>query len=91
MKKTGPAGHSPLLGYAFDGFPIYGPLGYDKTDANYFSSDMSNVAVKLLRSGYAGTNDSNGNIRNQVSNGSSTQELISGGSPTPAIQNISFP
>ena len=38
-----------------------------------------------------GTNDSDGNIRNQVSNGSSTQELISGGSPTPAIQNISFP
>ena len=38
-----------------------------------------------------GTNDSNGNIRNQVSNGSSTQELISGGSPAPAIQNISFP
>ncbi len=38
-----------------------------------------------------GTNDSNGNIRNQVSNGSSTQELISGGSPAPAIQNISLP
>ena len=38
-----------------------------------------------------GTNDSDGNIRNQVSNGSSTQELLSGGSPTPAIQNISFP
>ena len=38
-----------------------------------------------------GTNDSDGNIRNQVSNGTSTQELISGGSPTPAIQNISFP
>ena len=38
-----------------------------------------------------GTNDSDGNIRNQVSNGSSTQELISRGSPAPAIQNISFP
>jgi len=38
-----------------------------------------------------GTNDSDRNIRNQVSNGSSTKELISGGSPAPAIQNISFP
>ena len=38
-----------------------------------------------------GTNDSDGNIRNQVSNGSSTQELTSRGSPAPAIQNISFP
>ncbi len=61
MKKKGPQGHSPLLGYAFDGFPIYGPLGYDKTDSNYYSTDMSNVAVKLLRSGYSGANDSNGN------------------------------
>ena len=24
--------HSPLIGYAFDGFPIYGPYGYANTD-----------------------------------------------------------
>lgn len=24
--------HSPLLGFAFDGYPIYGPYGYDNTD-----------------------------------------------------------
>jgi len=28
-------GHSPIIGYAFDGFPIYGPYGYDQPfDAN---------------------------------------------------------
>ena len=24
--------HSPLLGFAFDGFPVYGPYGYANTD-----------------------------------------------------------
>jgi hypothetical protein len=24
-----PKGHSPIIGYAFDGFPIYGPVGWD--------------------------------------------------------------
>ena len=27
-----PTVHSPLLGFAFDGFPIYGPIGFDQTD-----------------------------------------------------------
>ncbi len=27
-----PTVHSPLVGYAFDGFPIYGPYGYANTD-----------------------------------------------------------
>lgn len=26
---TQPKGHSPIIGYAFDGFPIYGPVGWD--------------------------------------------------------------
>lgn len=26
--------HSPILGYAFDGFPIYGPYGYANTDGS---------------------------------------------------------
>ncbi|MFT3788393.1 MAG: YHYH protein [Tepidisphaeraceae bacterium] len=37
--------HSPIVGYAWDGFPIYGPYGY--TDPNDASS-----AVKRITSGY---------------------------------------
>jgi hypothetical protein len=29
-----PTRHSPLLGYAFDGFPIYGPYGYANPDGS---------------------------------------------------------
>ena len=59
---NGPSGHSPLLGYAFDGFPIYGPLGFDKSNGNYFSTDLSTIPVKFLRSSYTTTQvDSNGN------------------------------
>lgn len=38
-------GHSPIVGYAFDGFPIYGPYGY---------SDSLNSASSIVRmeSGY---------------------------------------
>ena len=28
------SGHSPILGWAFDGYPIYGPYGYAKLDGN---------------------------------------------------------
>jgi hypothetical protein len=37
--------HSPLLGYAFDGFPIYGPYGYANTDGT--------GGVERMVSGYA--------------------------------------
>lgn len=39
-----PAQHSPLLGYAFDGFPIYGAYGYANTDGT--------GGVTRIRSGY---------------------------------------
>ncbi len=29
-----PSEHSPLLGFAFDGFPVYGPYSYANTDGN---------------------------------------------------------
>jgi hypothetical protein len=29
-----PSVHSPLIGYAFDGFPIYGPFGFDNADGS---------------------------------------------------------
>jgi len=31
MQKFHNGEHSPILGYAFDGFPIYGPIGLDST------------------------------------------------------------
>ncbi len=37
--------HSPIVGYAFDGFPIYGPYGYS-------SATDSNSAVELILSSY---------------------------------------
>ncbi len=37
-------GHSPLLGYAFDGYPIYGPRGYTNTGVA--------GAVKTMKSSY---------------------------------------
>ncbi|MES2389418.1 MAG: YHYH protein [Bacteroidota bacterium] len=38
--------HSPLVGYAYDGFPVYGPYGY--TDPNDATS-----AVTRMRTGYS--------------------------------------
>jgi hypothetical protein len=44
-------GHSPLIGFALDGWPIYGPVG---------SAD-TNRTSKLLKSSYTGANDTYGN------------------------------
>ena len=38
-------GHSPIIGWAYDGNPIYGPYGYE-------NSDDSNSAIRLLDTGY---------------------------------------
>lgn len=37
--------HSPLIGYAFDGWPIYGPYGYS-------SANSSLSSIKRMTSGY---------------------------------------
>ena len=60
---SGISGHSPLLGYAFDGHPIYGPLGYDKTTTNYLDDSKSaSREVKFLKSSYTSSSlDTNGN------------------------------
>ena len=42
-------GHSLLIGFALDGFPIYGPVG--KKDGK----------SKIMKSSYTGKNDNNGN------------------------------
>ena len=51
------------MGYAFDGFPIYGPYGYDQSHADYASDDNrdSTCPVKLMLSSYTGPVDSLGN------------------------------
>lgn len=45
--RSTPAGqHSPLVGYAFDGYPVYGPYGYSSpTDAS--------SAVARMKTGYS--------------------------------------
>lgn len=45
-------GHSPLIGFASDGWPIYGPVGW--------KNENSQTGV-LLKSSYTGVNDSAGN------------------------------
>ena len=44
-------GHSPLIGFALDGWPVYGPVGWKDT----------NRISKLLKSSYTGANDAYGN------------------------------
>ena len=55
-------GHSPIIGWAYDGNPIYGPYGYsDSTDEN--------SAVKILTSGYVLNPNNVVNRPHQFSNG----------------------
>lgn len=44
-------GHSPLIGFALDGWPVYGPVGWSNTGR----------VSKLLKSSYTGVNDAYGN------------------------------
>lgn len=44
--------HSPIIGYAFDGYPIYGPYGYT-------SAMDANSAVTRMKSGFALRNITN--------------------------------
>lgn len=44
-------GHSPLIGFALDGWPVYGPVGWKDT----------NRQSKLLKSSYTGATDTFGN------------------------------
>ena len=44
--QVSPNQHSPIVGFSFDGYPIYGPYGYsDPNDAN--------SSIKRIESGYA--------------------------------------
>ncbi len=45
-KSTATTKHSPLIGFAFDGYPVYGPYGY--SDANNTSS-----SITRMKTGYS--------------------------------------
>lgn len=57
--------HSPLIGFAFDGFPIYGPYGY---------TDPANAAssVKRITTGYKVRDDVAAGTRNTLTDGGTT-------------------
>ncbi len=67
-------GHSPLLGYALDGFPIYGPYG---------SSNATNSAsaIKKLTSSYYAVNYMNGQ-RTKYANGTAIGNPLNYGPST---------
>ena len=46
LTKTGAEGHSPILGYMIDGYPVYGPIG--TTDTTFTSS----TSLKVLKSSF---------------------------------------
>ena len=52
-------GHSPLIGFALDGWPVYGPVGWKD----------SNRQSKLLKSSYTGSADAAGNPLYAVASG----------------------
>ena len=57
--------HSPILGWCFDGYPIYGPYGYSVT--NDPGSPISRMRTGfVLRNGSNGTTDLNANGRKSL-------------------------
>ncbi len=54
-----PNAHSPLIGFAYDGFPIYGAYGYKNSDGT--------GGIERIKSGYSGRNITQ---RNTHANGS---------------------
>ena len=65
-------GHSPLIGFAMDGWPVYGPVGW---------RDSSRQS-KLLKSSHTGSNDSYGNPT-YISGSGDLDECNGINSPTP--------
>jgi hypothetical protein len=53
--KLDPSIHSPIIGFAFDGFPIYGPYGWDKN--NNVKEMKSSYKLKEGKNGYGGIDD----------------------------------
>ena len=55
LEESGPPHHSPILGWAFDGYPFYGPYGYGNCSG-------TGSEVKRMRSGYVVRDGNNGTI-----------------------------
>ena len=47
--------HSPLLGFAFDGYPIYGPYGYSSANNSASSIKLLQTSITARTSLYNGT------------------------------------
>ena len=75
LSKTGWVAHSSIIGYAFDGYPIYGPIGFVD---NY--GEMVDRKVKLMSSSYDDINFVEGLGDLDICNGrfSSTPEYPDG-------------
>ncbi|MDA8562961.1 YHYH protein [Mariniblastus sp.] len=82
------ASHSPIIGFAFDGFPIYGPYGYE--DPN----DPASAIVRMV-SGYAlrditdRTTLPDGTVLPASLHGPSLSEIALGGYAEDYIFNVS--
>ena len=46
-ENTGILNHSPILGYAYDGNPIYGPYAYDTTTGGFIRRMNSSYVLKI--------------------------------------------
>ncbi|SHK28882.1 YHYH protein [Rubritalea squalenifaciens DSM 18772] len=57
-KTTTPSAHSPIIGWAHDGYPIYGPYGYDNPD-----TESTDSTIRRMVSGFVERNGSNGTDR----------------------------
>jgi len=62
--------HSPILGYAFDGWPIYGPYGYS-------ISDNPNSGIRIMETGYRLSDSERGN--GTVPDGSYIEDFVYAG------------
>ncbi len=57
-KSTTPVNHSPIIGWSHDGYPIYGPYGYDNPDPA-----STDTTLRRMVSGYHVRNGQNGTDR----------------------------
>ena len=49
LQKNDINGHSPIIGIALDGYPIYGPIGFDPNDN---TTNVQSKKLKLMQSRY---------------------------------------
>lgn len=57
FEDTSDLNHSPILGWAYDGYPIYGPYGYDNPDV-----DSVDPAVRRMDSGFVARDGNHGTV-----------------------------